>query len=192
MPDDLSILTISCALLEHIAARTEARVGLGSLDALRSADPPGIDLALVRVEPNAELRNRDLPTFSGGSLVQAPSAAVDLLYAVIFRGAPRSTHAWVASVVAGLHVEPRLSPESLLAAARKAASLAGTPKEALEPWTSSSQTLISQVALPPSEVPPATADLLCLFYRVGAVSLHATPSGRALPVPQVSTAADPH
>lgn len=49
--------------------------------------PPGIDLYLYQVTPNAAFRADDLPTRrSDGTLVQRPRAALDLHYLIVFRG----------------------------------------------------------------------------------------------------------
>jgi uncharacterized protein DUF4255 len=61
-------------------ARPEAPPGGG-------VPPPGIDLYLYQVTPNAAFRGDDLPTRrSDGTLIQRPRAALDLHYLIVFRG----------------------------------------------------------------------------------------------------------
>ncbi len=49
--------------------------------------PPGVDLYLYQVTPNAAFRGDDLPTRrADGTLIQRPRAAMDLHYLLVFRG----------------------------------------------------------------------------------------------------------
>jgi len=78
--------TLQTAASEAVPG-AQVRTGRPEAPTNGSVPPPGIDLYLYQVTPNAAFRADDLPTRrSDGTLLQRPRAALDLHYLVVFRG----------------------------------------------------------------------------------------------------------
>ena len=119
----LSIAVVTAALQEMVQAAVQNVVpGV----TLRIGPPrvlsPGaseVNLYLYQITANAQLRNADLPLWSGGEMLHQPQAAVDLHYIITFAGEDQlATERMLGKVISVLHAAPRLPREMLRRIAR--------------------------------------------------------------------------
>ncbi|MFT6557697.1 DUF4255 domain-containing protein [Sneathiella sp.] len=87
---------------------------------------PRVNVYLFHAQPNPSLRNRDVPTFSDGKHVKAPSLALDLFYLLSFYGNDKrnklESQLLMGLTMSALHAKPFIDAGSL----KKAVGDSGT------------------------------------------------------------------
>lgn len=133
MSNALAIATVTTALAQ--IARAAAVEMVSGADVLTSRPDPNaapeqrIHLFLYQVQPNASLRNSDLPTRDRDfRLTQKPRAALDLYYLMAFYGADNDLEAqrMLGAVVRDLHARPSLTRAQIEAAVASQTFLDGS------------------------------------------------------------------
>ena len=119
MSNYLCIATVTAALHEIVQQAVSsvlpgAPVRIGPPRAIKPGEPE-VNLYLYQVSPNANLRNADLPRWSGdGAVLRRPQAAINLHYLVSFAGEERlATDRMLGKVVSTLHAAPVIGRQLL-------------------------------------------------------------------------------
>jgi len=124
MSNALSVAGVTAALVHRLtAALSPYAAELGSASPGRpdttggADDQLGIKVFLYRVEPNAALRNSDLPTRSGDALIDRPKAALSLQYLLVFLGDETSykPDRMLGVAATSLHAQPVLGRDEITA-----------------------------------------------------------------------------
>ncbi len=108
-----TLVRIVNAAIANIPGATAA---VGRPDGTVTTRPPGVNIFLFQVTPNAALRNDDLPLRrSDGTLSLRPQAAVDLHYLFTFYGDETTyePERLLGCVVSALHARPALARQDL-------------------------------------------------------------------------------
>jgi hypothetical protein len=125
MSNFLAVGAVTASLSHLLQAAVGADVPGATVTTVRpdssasATPPPTVNLFLYQVQPNAALRNADVPTRSAtGALVQRPVAALDLHYLLTFYGddAQLQPQRLLGSAVRTLQARPVLTPDLIQAA----------------------------------------------------------------------------
>jgi hypothetical protein len=125
MSNYLAVATVTAVLKELIEKSVQASGAISgagptfSVTTVRPSDRTnitkrGVNVFLHHMTPNAPARNNDLPTRrSSGTLVQRPTAAIDLHYVITFHGEESrwEPQRYYGVVLRTLHAHPTLSRE---------------------------------------------------------------------------------
>ncbi len=122
MSNFLAIATVTATLSRVLQAAAGADVPGAAVTTVRpeatgnGTSPPGVNLYLYQVTPNADWRNADLPTRNaGGELVQRPRVALDLHYLLTFYGDENQLEPQkvLGSIVRTLNARPVLTRQAI-------------------------------------------------------------------------------
>ena len=123
MSNYLAIATVTAVLRDILQEAAGAAVPGATVTTHRpeavndgGQNKPVVNIFLYRVEPNAALRNADLPTRNAdGGLVRYPQAALDLHYLLSFYGAESELvpQRMLGRAISALYAEPLLSPDKI-------------------------------------------------------------------------------
>jgi hypothetical protein len=121
MSNYLAIATVTATLRQLLKAAVDVDVPGAAVGTDRPRDPAsasgaGIDIYLYQARPNSALRNQDLPVHDpSGTLVQRPTAALDLDYLLTFYGdeASLEPQRLMGSAVRTLEERPLLTKEMI-------------------------------------------------------------------------------
>jgi len=125
MSNFLAVAAVTASLSHLLQAAVGVDVPGATVTTVRpnwataAAHPPVVNLFLYAVAPNPALRNQDAPTRRGdGSLLQKPTAALDLHYLLTFYGdeAQLQPQQLLGSAVRTLHSRPILTQALIQAA----------------------------------------------------------------------------
>jgi len=128
MSNALAIASVTATLTSILQAAVTSEVAGAHVvpsrpDAQAAVRPPGVNIFLYNVVPNGALRNDDLPTRrSDGTLVQRPTAALDLHYLLICYGdeAQYEPQRLLGTIVRTMHARPALAASEITAATSSA------------------------------------------------------------------------
>jgi hypothetical protein len=122
MSNYLAIATVTATLNELLRPSVESEVTGAAMTTMRpndpaldNADPPGVNIFLYQVTPNAAYRNDDLPTRrADGTVVERPQVALDLHYLLTFYGNENDLEPQrlLGGVVRTLHARPLLTRQA--------------------------------------------------------------------------------
>lgn len=110
-------LSVQRAISSGQSSVSHSLVTTNRPDTPKKGDQPRVNIYLFHVQPNATLRNIDLPTMMGEDFVKKPTIALDLFYLFSFYGSDHrnrlESQLLMGLTMGALHARPFIEPEEL-------------------------------------------------------------------------------
>lgn len=123
-------LSVQRAISSEQSPVSHSLVTTNRPDVPEKGDQPRVNIYLFHVQPNATLRNYDLPTMMEDNYIKKPTIALDLYYLFSFYGSDQrnklESQLLMGLTMGAMHARPFIEPEEL------AAILADKPDDGVE------------------------------------------------------------